>query len=144
MHRVVAVTTDEKKYLQDIAIGHHRLQADEPVSIGGGDAAPDPYELLLGALGACTAITVQMFADRRRWPLEKVYVRLSHAKSHAQDCAQCDSPGAKLDRVELAIELQGNLTEEQRRKLMDVADHCPLHRTLVAGIDIERTESASG
>ena len=135
MQRVVTVVTGAAKYLQEISAGPHKLQADEPDNVGGNDAAPNPYELLLGALGACTAITVQMFADRRQWPLEKVHVQLSHGKSHAQDCA--NATGAKLDRVELAIELQGDLTEEQRRKLMEVAEHCPLHRTLVAGIEIQ-------
>lgn len=144
MQRVVSVTTGARKYLQDICAGSHKLQADEPVSVGGGDAAPNPYELLLGALGACTAITVQMFADRHGWPLEKVRVQLSHAKVHAQDCVNCGAPGARLDRVEIAIELQGNLTEEQRRKLMDLAEHCPLHRTLTAGIDVRTLDPTKG
>lgn len=140
MERVVSVTTGATKYLTDIAVGAHKVQADEPLNVGGGDAAPNPYELLLGALGACTAITVQMYAERHRWPLEKVHVQLSHAKAHAQDCANCSAPSARLDRVELEIELQGNLTPEQRRKLMDVADHCPLHRTLVAGLEVHAHE----
>lgn len=141
MQREVTVVSGAAKYLQDIRAGDHQLQADEPLSIGGRDAAPNPYELLLGALGACTAITVQMFADRRRWPLEKVRVQLAHAKSHAQDCVDCEAAGARLDRVEIAIELQGNLTEEQRRKLMDVAEHCPLHRTLAAGLQMHTREA---
>src|SRR5262245_65364913 len=117
MQRIVSITTGATKYLHDISVGAHKLQADEPVSVGGGDAAPTPYELLLGALGACTAITVQMFADRRRWPLEKVHVQLSHSRSHAQDCVNCDDASSRLDRIELALEFRGNLTEQQRLKL---------------------------
>jgi len=141
MQRVVTVATGAANYLTEIAAGPHTLQADEPVDVGGGDAAPTPYELLLGALGSCTAITVQMFAARRRWPLEKVQVQLSHSKSHAQDCLACETASSRLDRVELTIELQGNLSDEQRRKLMDVAEHCPLHRTLAAGIEMHVRES---
>lgn len=141
MQRVVTVATCRTKYLQDISVGPHQLQADEPVGVGGGDAAPSPYELLLGALGSCTAITVQMFAERRHWPLAKVHVQLSHARAHAQDCVNCDAASARLDRIELAIELQGTLTEEQRRKLLDVAEHCPLHKTLAAGIEMHTREA---
>jgi len=136
MQRVVSVATGPTKYLTDISVGDHKLQADEPLSVGGGDAAPTPYELLLGALGACTAMTVQMFAERRHWPLEKVRVQLSHSRAHAQDCLNCDNASARLDQVELEVVLEGNLTPEQRRKLLDVAEHCPVHRTLVAGIDV--------
>ena len=141
MQRVVSVTTGATRYLHEISVGDHHLQADEPVSVGGGDAAPTPYELMLGALGSCTAITVQMFAERRRWPLEKVRVQLTHAKSHAQDCVNCEAASARLDRVEVVIELHGSLTEEQRRKLLDVAEHCPLHRTLAAGIEMHTREA---
>jgi len=98
MQRIVSVSTGAAKCLQDISAGAHVLQAYEPLGVGGGDAAPTPYELLLGALGACTSITVQMFAERHRWPLEKVHVRLSHAKVHAQDCINCDAAGARHPR----------------------------------------------
>jgi len=137
MHRVVSVSTGAHKYLQQISVGTHRLHADEPVEIGGRDAAPDPYELLMGALGACTAITVQLFADRRSWPLEKVHVRLSHGKTHAHDCINCNSGDAKLDRVELEISFEGDLTDEQRRKLVEIAGRCPLHRTLESGLQLQ-------
>jgi uncharacterized OsmC-like protein len=141
MQRAVAVETGAHKYVENIAIGPHTLQADEPVAVGGQDSAPNPYELLLGALGACTAITVQMFAERHRWPLEKVHVELSHAKAHAADCANCTAPSARLDRVDLTIRFEGTLSDEQRSKLMDVAMHCPLHRTLAAGLEIDEREA---
>ena len=141
--RTVSVSTGTRKYVEDIAVGSHTLQADEPLAVGGGDTAPNPYELLLGALGACTAITVQMFAERHRWPLHKVHVELSHSKAHAADCANCAAPSSRLDRIELAIEFEGDLSEEQRRKLMDVAEHCPLHRTLAAGVEISPAEQPS-
>ena len=140
MERAVSVETGARKYVENISIGPHTLQADEPVAMGGGDSAPNPYELLLSALGACTAITVQMFAERHRWPLEKVHVELSHSKVHATDCANCAAPTARLDRVDVAIRFVGELSEAQRRKLMDVAEHCPLHRTLAAGLEISARE----
>lgn len=140
MERVVAVETGARKYVENISIGPHALHADEPVAMGGGDSAPNPYELLLSALGACTAITVQMFAERHRWPLEKVHVELSHSKVHAADCANCGAPTSRLDRVDVAIRFVGELSEEQRRKLMDVAEHCPLRRTLTAGLEINSRE----
>ena len=141
MQRTIAVASGARKYIENITVGPHTLRADEPVALGGGDTAPTPYELLLSALGACTAITVRMFAERRQWPLEQVHVELSHSKAHATDCANCDSPSARLDRVELAIRFVGELSDEQRRKLMDVAAHCPLHRTLTAGLEIHEREA---
>ena len=141
MQRTIAVASGGCKYIENITVGPHTLQVDEPVALGGGDSAPTPYELLLGALGACTAITVRMFAERRQWPLEQVHVELSHSKVHATDCANCDSSSARLDRVELAIRFVGDLSDEQRRKLMDVAEHCPLHRTLTAGLEIQGREA---
>ena len=141
MPRPIAVASGGRKYSENSTVGPHTLQVDEPVALGGGDSAPTPYELLLGALGACTAITVRMFAERRQWPLEQVHVELSHSKVHATDCANCDSSSARLDRVELAIRFVGDLSDEQRRKLMDVAEHCPLHRTLTAGLEIQGREA---
>jgi putative redox protein len=137
MNRYVCVDTGHPKYVQDVSIGPHVFHTDEPAELGGTDAGPNPYELILAALGSCTAITVHMHAERRKWPLEAVRVRLSHARVHAQDCAQCDVKPATLDRVELEISLRGALTDEQRQRLLDVARHCPVHRTLTAGIRVE-------
>jgi uncharacterized OsmC-like protein len=140
MERPVSVETGAPKYVENISIGPHTLHADEPLAVGGGDTAPNPYELLLAALGACTAITVQMFAERHHWPLEKVHVQLSHSKGHAADCANCSAPSARLDLAELVVRFEGNLSDEQRRRLMAVAEHCPLHRTLAAGVEVHARE----
>jgi putative redox protein len=140
MTRAIVVTAGEVKYVQDVTVGPHLLHADEPEAAGGRDIGPSPYELLLAALGTCTAITVQMFADRRQWPLRNVQVRLSHARSHADDCAQCDTSPAKLDRIDLAITLSGDLSEDQRRRLLAVAGRCPVHNTLSAPILITLRE----
>lgn len=137
MNRYVYVDTGHPKYVQDVSVGPHVFHTDEPTEFGGTDAGPNPYELILAALGSCTAMTVQMHAERRKWPLEAVHVRLSHSKSHAQDCATCDVKAAMLDRVELEISLKGALTDEQRQRLLDVARRCPVHRTLTAGIQVE-------
>jgi len=140
--RKVSVTAGRSKYVQDIAVGPHKLQADEPSDVGGGDAAPTPYELLLAALGACTSITVQMYAERRRWPLEGVHVELSYAKVHADDCANCDTEVRTIEQIEREISLLGDLSEEQRQRLMDIADRCPLHRTLTSQIEIRTRQTA--
>ena len=142
MPRKVLVAPGRSKYLQGITVGPHKLQADEPSDVGGGDAAPTPYELLLAALGACTSITVQMYAERRRWPLEGVHVELSYAKVHADDCASCDTEVRTIERIEREISLLGDLSEEQRQRLMDIADKCPLHRTLTSRIEIRTRQTA--
>ena len=143
MPRKVSVAPGRSKYLQDITVGPHKLQADEPSDVGGGDAAPTPYEMLLAALGACTSITLQMYAERRRWPLEGVHVELWYAKVHADDCASCDTEVRTIERIEREISLLGDLSEEQRQRLMDIADKCPLHRTLTSQIEV-RTRQIAG
>lgn len=121
---------------QEIYIGQHRLRADEPIAAGGADQGPSPYELMLAALGACTSIALQMYARRKGWPLQGVTVGLRHTKVHAADCANCETQGGKLDRIERIIEFAGPLTEDQHARLLEIADRCPLHRTLRAGVDI--------
>jgi uncharacterized OsmC-like protein len=121
---------------QEIAAGRHRLVADEPVEAGGTDAGPSPYELLLAALGSCTSMTLSMYARRKRWPLERVTVRLRHARIHAQDCAECETKEGMLDRIEREIALTGPLSGEQRERLLEIANRCPVHRTLVSEVDI--------
>lgn len=123
-------------FTQEIAVERHRLVADEPVEAGGTDAGPSPYDLLLAALGACTSMTVAMYARRKQWPLEGVTVRLQHAKIHAQDCAECETKDGMLDRIERDITLTGPLSVEQRERLLAIANRCPVHRTLVSEIDI--------
>lgn len=121
---------------QAIAIGAHRLKADEPQSYGGGDSGPSPYDYLLAALGSCTSMTVRLYAERKKWPLEKVSVRLRHAKIHAEDCAECETRDGKIDQIEREIGLSGDLDAAQRAQLLDVADRCPVHRTLHSEISV--------
>lgn len=114
----------------ELTAGRHRWLADEPTGVGD-DAGPNPYQLLLGALGACTAMTVQMYARRKGWPLEGVEVELDTHKIHARDCDDCDSdPASRVDIVELQLTLRGDLSSEQRARLEEIAGRCPVHRTL--------------
>ena len=133
----VVVTGSAAGVAQQIVAGKHHLVADEPEASGGTDMGPGPYDLLLAALGSCTSMTVAMYARRKRWPLETVRVHLRHSKVHAADCADCETSAAKLDRIERDIELVGALDDEQRARLMEIADKCPVHRTLTSDIDIQ-------
>lgn len=126
----------------EIQVGPHRLTADESTAVGGTETGPDPYDLLLAALGACTSMTLGLYARRKGWPLEATTVRLRHAKVHAADCAACETREGKIDRIEADIEVAGRLTEAQRARLLDIAQRCPVYRTLTSEIDI-RTRLAS-
>jgi putative redox protein len=118
-------------YAQEIRAGRHALRADEPVTSGGTDTGPDPYALLLAALGACTSMTLRMYATRKGWPLTGITVRLSQSKIYARDCADCETKGdARIDRIEREIELSGDLSAEQRARLIEIAERCPVHRSL--------------
>jgi uncharacterized OsmC-like protein len=134
--REVVVRGDAGGFAQEIAVGAHRLAADEPTAAGGTDTGPNPYDLLLASLGACTSMTVALYARRKGWPLEAVTVRLRHAKIHAADCADCETREGMIDRIERDIELTGVLTDEQRVRLLEIAGRCPVHRTLRSEIDI--------
>ena len=123
-------------FAQEIAVGPHRLLADEPTAVGGTDTGPNPYDLLLAALGSCTSMTVAMYARRKQWPLRAVTVRLRHSKIHAADCESCETKEGLLDRIEREVELLGPLDEEQRARLLEMANRCPVHRTLASEIDI--------
>jgi len=130
---------------QEILVGRHRLVADEPVAAGGSDLGPNPYDLLLAGLGACTSMTLRLYADLKKWPLQRVVVRLSHQKIHAADCADCETKEGKIDLIERSIEVTGQLDDGQRQRLLEIAEKCPVHRTLHAEIKIvSRLASGSG
>lgn len=120
-------------YQQEIIAGDHVIFADEPVNIGGDDTGPSPYELLLGALGSCTAITIRMYAQRKGWPLKDIEIELSHSKDYRKDCEDCADNNVKIDRIVRKITFKGDLDDTQRARLMEIARRCPLHQTLVAG-----------
>ena len=132
----VVVRGNAASFLQEVETGSHRLQADEPVSYGGGDAAPGPYDYLLIALGVCTSMTIGLYARRKKLPLENITVSLRHSRIHARDCEDCETKEGLLDRIDMEIALTGSLTPEQHAKLMEIAGKCPVHRTLKAEIDI--------
>ena len=127
---VLVSETGDGKFQLEIAIGPHRLLADEPVSAGGYDSGPSPYDLLTAALGACTAMTVRLYADRKGLPLERVRVNLRHDKIHASDCAECETKEGRIDRIERVLDLDGPLDDAARAKLLEIANKCPVHRTL--------------
>lgn len=133
----VIVRSNAATLAQDVLVGTHRLTADEPITAGGTDTGPSPYDLLLAALGTCTSITLTMYARRKGWPLKGVTVGLRHSKIHASDCDHCETKEGTLDHVERIIELTGPLTAEQRTRLLEIADKCPVHRTLHSEIDIK-------
>jgi len=132
----IVVRGDVRSFKQEIVAGKHRLVADEPVSAGGGDAGPDPYDYLLTSLGVCTSMTVGLYARRHQFPLENITVSLRHSRIYATDCEECETKDGMLDRIDVEIELTGPLTAEQHAKLMEIAAKCPVHRTLTSEINI--------
>ncbi|MFP5212721.1 MAG: alpha/beta fold hydrolase [Acidobacteriota bacterium] len=133
----VVVFTGRHGYQTEIDANGHSLIADEPISVGGSNTGATPYELLVAALGACTSMTLRMYADRKNWPLESVVVRLKHRKVHAEDCKDCDSKQKNIDTIDREVELRGPLSEEQRQRLTQIADMCPVHRTLHSDVMIK-------
>lgn len=138
----VVASIQRDRYRTELYAGAHALVADEPRDVGGTDSGPSPYGYLCAALGACTAITLRMYADRKQWPLEGVRVRLTHDKIHASDCAECETKQGKIDRFTRSIELQGALSAEQHQRLLEIADKCPVHRTLESEVRIETSLQA--
>ncbi|MBR0836283.1 OsmC family protein [Bradyrhizobium manausense] len=137
--KVVVQETRKSKFNQIISVGPHRLVADEPKAAGGEDAGPGPYDFLLAGLGACTSMTMRLYADRKSLPLDRVTVTLKHSKIYAKDCAECETRDGMLDQIERDIAMDGALDAEQRKKLMEIADKCPVHRTLTSEIRIVTT-----
>jgi putative redox protein len=123
-------------FFQQATAGKYQFGVDEPLSVGGTEAAPDPYDYLLGALGSCTSMTIGWYARKYKLPLENITVSLSHSRIHATDCEECETKSGMLDRIDVRVELTGSLTPEQHAKLMEVAAKCPVHRTLKSEIDI--------
>lgn len=136
---IIVQESGEGKFTQQIIADKHTLIADEPLANGGKDLGPNPYDFLLAALGTCTSMTLRYYADFKKIPLDKVIVKLSHNKIYATDCADCEDPTAKIDHIERKIELEGQLTDEQRTRLLQVANSCPVHKTLTSKIVINTT-----
>ena len=135
-HKDVVAMLGEDGYTTDIMAGHHGLIADESEDLGGNDFGPSPYEYLNAALGACTAMTLQMYARRKKWDLQEVKVHLSFSRSYREDCEHCDKNDRRLETFDREIELRGNLDEKQIARLLEIADRCPVHRTLEANAHI--------
>ncbi|PZR73412.1 MAG: hypothetical protein DLM73_10755 [Chthoniobacterales bacterium] len=133
----VVVRGDASGFAQQVQVGSHQLSGDEPVAFGGTDTGPSPYDLLLASLGTCTSMTISHYARQRKWPLKSVTISLRHSKIHASDCAECETKIGKIDRIERDIHLDGELTAEQQSKLLEIADKCPVHRTLTSEINIK-------
>jgi len=134
--KTVSVQIGEKGYRSTIVSGDHELIADEPKEMGGGDEGPGPYDLLLASLGACKVMTLRMYADRKGWFLGSVNVTLKHDRIHAKDCEDCETGSGKVDQISVEIELLGDLSDEQRERLLEIADKCPVHRTLMSEIKV--------
>ncbi len=132
---VVVTETSAGGFTRQICAGHHQLVADEPPPVGD-DAGPTPYDLVLAGLGACTSMTVRMYADRKRWPLENIRVTLRHSRIHAKDCADCETVNGHIDQIDCGIELAGDLDDTQRQRLLYIAERCPVHQTLTSEVHI--------
>jgi putative redox protein len=133
---VLVAESGDGPYAQAISASGHALRADEPERAGGHDTGPNPYDLLMSALGACTSMTLRMYANHKQWPLGRVSVRLTHEKIHAADCAECETKDGKLDRFDRVIAIEGDLDDEQRARLLQIADRCPVHRTLHSEVHV--------
>lgn len=138
---VIVRETRQGRFQQEVVAGAHRFLADEPQAIGGFDSGPSPYDLLLAALGACTSMTLRLYAERKTLPLDQVTVRLSHSRIHAADCEQCETKEGMLDRIDRTITLKGDLDAAERARLLEIADKCPVHRTLTSEVDSRTTET---
>ncbi len=132
----ITVTERDHKFMLDVFSDSHHWRSDEPANVGGNNTGPDPYEHLLAAVGSCTAMTVRMYASRKKWPLEDVAITLRHSREHMTDCENCDETPAKLDVIERDISFAGDLSDEQRARLLQIADKCPVHKTLTGNLDI--------
>ena len=133
---VLVEETGHGRFANDVVIGSHRLRADEPRDAGGDDTGPSPYGYLAAALGACTSMTLRVYADRKQWPLERVSVTVAHDRIHAADCEECETKTGKIDRFDRTLRLLGPLSAEQRQRLIEIADRCPVHQTLHGPVQV--------
>jgi uncharacterized OsmC-like protein/alpha-beta hydrolase superfamily lysophospholipase len=140
---VVVRETRNGNLQNQVIAGTHQFLADEPVSVGGMDSGPGPYDLLLAALGACTSMTVRLYADRKQWPLKRTTVKLKHGRIYAKDCAECETKEGKIDHIDRVITFEGDLDAEQHQRLMEIADKCPVHHTLTSEVIIKSTEESA-
>ncbi len=132
----------DEPFKTTLTAGNHEIIADEPPEVdGGSDEGPDPYDLLLMGLGTCSAMTMKMYARRKNWPVEDIYIEMRHNKSHAEDCRDCEDPASKIDSIEKELIIKGDLDQEQLDKLMDISKKCPVHKTLLGEIEIKTTLS---
>ena len=137
----VVVKQADGKFAQRIAAGPHAMRADEPKAYGGDESGPTPYDLVLAGLGACTSMTIKMYADRKGWQVDDVEVKLTHKKMHASACETCETEDGKIDHIHRSIHIEGDLSEEQRKSLLIIADKCPVHRTLHSEVHITTEEA---
>lgn len=142
--KIVHIHLGEQNYKTVMTSGNHELISDEPESVGGKDKGPDPYDYLLMSLGSCSVITMRMYAERKGWPVEDIYVEMRHNKAHAEDCEDCDDPKARIDKIEKEITVKGDLSDEQVQRLLEISKKCPVHKTLLNEVaidsEIERRE----
>ena len=125
-----------EKFTQDVYTKEHHVVGDEPPKVGGADLGMTPYDYLLAALGTCTSMTIKMYADIKKWPIENVEVKLTHDKVHAADCGDCETSKGKVDEIRRRVHVTGDLTEEQRSRILEIADKCPVHKTLHSEVKI--------
>ena len=135
-NEVFVASRTTEKFTQDIFTKEHHIVGDEPPKVGGADLGMSPYDLLLAALGTCTSMTIKMYADHKGWPLEGVEVKLTHDKIYAKDCADCETDKGKVDEIRRTVKVYGDLTDEQRSRILEIADKCPVHKTLHSEIKV--------
>ena len=137
--KIVHIHLGSENYKTVMTAGNHELISDEPEKVGGKDLGPDPYDYLLMSLGSCSVITMRMYAERKEWPVEDIYIEIRHFKDHAEDCEDCDDPKARIDKIEKEIIIKGDLSNDQIERLLEISKKCPVHRTLLNDIEIKST-----
>ena len=135
--KIVHIHLGNEKYKTVMTAGRHELIADEPEDMDGKDLGPDPYDYLLMSLGSCTVITLKMYAERKKWPVEDIYMELQHYKDHAEDCVDCDEKSAKIDKIEKEIIVKGDLTQEQLDRLLEISHKCPVNKTMKGDVEMK-------